>query len=132
MNFSYSKLTFLTRNPLFLLETHFFLTRNSLFLLETHFFLNSKLTFLTRNSIYLLELTTQLKVNHGSDSDVEVWSFDRAINEVFRLLPQELCPKTTQEQTPVKPLSGIKHLCDSIFSITPIKDGRKHNKINTK
>ena len=50
LTFSYSKLTFLTRNSLFLLETHFsyskltFLTRNSLFLLETHFSY-SKLTF---------------------------------------------------------------------------------------
>ena len=41
--FSYSKLTFLTRNSLSLLETRFpyskltFYTRNSLFLLETHF-----------------------------------------------------------------------------------------------
>ena len=60
---SYSKLTFLTRNSLFLLEIHFsysklaFLTRNSLFLLETHFSY-SKLTFLTRNSrnsLFLLE-----------------------------------------------------------------------------
>ena len=57
---SYSKLTFLTRNSLFLHETHFsysklaFLTRNSLFLLETHFSY-SKLAFLTRNSLFLLE-----------------------------------------------------------------------------
>ena len=57
---SYSKLTFLTRNSLFLLETHFpyskltFLSRNSLFLLETHFSY-SKLAFLTRNSLFLLE-----------------------------------------------------------------------------
>ena len=57
---SYSKLTFLTRNSLFLLETHVsyskltFLTRNSLFLLETHFSY-SKLAFLTRNSLFLLE-----------------------------------------------------------------------------
>ena len=71
---SYSKLTFLTRNSLFLIETHFsysklaffllethfsysklaFLTRNSLFLLETRFSY-SKLTFLTRNSLFLLE-----------------------------------------------------------------------------
>ena len=58
---SYSKLTFLTRNSLFLLETHFsysklafFFTRNSLFLLETRFSY-SKLTFLTRNSLFLLE-----------------------------------------------------------------------------
>ena len=59
-HFSYSKLTFLTRNSLFLLKTHFsysklaFLTRNSLFLLETHFSY-SKLTFLTQNSLFLLE-----------------------------------------------------------------------------
>ena len=48
----------------------------------------------------------------GSDSESEVWSFDRAINEVFRLLPQELCPKTPQEQTPIKPLSRIEHLME--------------------
>ena len=52
--FTYSKLTFLTRNSLFLLETHFFLTQNSFFLLETHFSY-SKLAFLTRNSLFLLE-----------------------------------------------------------------------------
>ena len=57
---SYSKFTFLTRNSLFLHETHFynsklaFLTRNSLSLLETHFSY-SKLAFLTRNSLSLLE-----------------------------------------------------------------------------
>ena len=56
--FSYSKLTFATRNSLLLLETRFsyskltFLTRNSLFLLETRY---SKLTFLTRNSLFQLE-----------------------------------------------------------------------------
>ena len=49
----------------------------------------------------------------GSDSEAEVWSFDRAINEVFRLLLSELRPKTTQEKTPVKPLSGIEHLLES-------------------
>ena len=42
----------------------------------------------------------------GCDSEAKVWSFDRAINEVFRLLHPELYPKTTQEKTPVKPLSG--------------------------
>ena len=53
---------FLTRNSLFLLETHFsysklaFLTRKSLFLLGTHFSY-SKLAFLTRNSLFLPELT---------------------------------------------------------------------------
>ena len=49
----------------------------------------------------------------GSDSEAEVWSFDRAINEVYRLLPQELCSKPPQEQAPVKPLSGIEHLMES-------------------
>ena len=39
-HFSYSKLTFLTRNLHFLLETHFF---------------NSEFTFLTRNSLSLLD-----------------------------------------------------------------------------
>ena len=43
----------------------------------------------------------------------EVWSFDRAINEVFRLLPPELCPKTQQDQAPLKPLSGIEQLMES-------------------
>ena len=59
----------------------------------------------------------------GSDSESEIWSFNRAINEVFRLLPQELCHKTPQEQTPVKPLSGIEQLMDSIIGASPIKVG---------
>ena len=46
----------------------------------------------------------------GSDS--ETWSFDRAINEVFRLLWQELCPKPIEENTPAKPMSGIEHLME--------------------
>ena len=29
----------------------------------------------------------------AKDSEAELWWFDRAINEVFRLLPQELFPK---------------------------------------
>ena len=37
-------------------------------------------------------------------------SFNRAINEVFRLLPEELCPKLTEENNPTKPLSDIKEL----------------------
>ena len=49
----------------------------------------------------------------GSETDSETWSFDRAINEVFRLLPQELCPKQTEENTPTKPLSGIEHLMEN-------------------
>ena len=47
-----------------------------------------------------------------SETETEIWSFDRAINEVFRLLPAELCPKTQQEQAPSKPLSGIEHLME--------------------
>ena len=49
----------------------------------------------------------------GSESKQEIWSFDRAINEVFRLLPQELCPRPTKEHTPAKPHSGIEHLMES-------------------
>ena len=40
------------------------------------------------------ENVVQPAKDSGSDSESELWSFDRAINEVFRLLPQELCPKT--------------------------------------
>ena len=58
----------------------------------------------------------------GSESEQEIWSFDRAINEVFRLLPQGLCPRPTEEHTSAKPLSGIEHLmgvaCVSIISAT--------------
>ena len=48
-----------------------------------------------------------------SETETEIWSFDRAIHEVFRLLPAELCPKTQQDQAPAKPLSGIEHLMES-------------------
>ena len=54
----------------------------------------------------------QLK-DSGSESDSETWSFGRAINKVFRLLPQELRPRPTEENTPAKPLSGIKHLIEN-------------------
>ena len=53
----------------------------------------------------------QLK-DSGSESDSETWSFDRVINEVLRLLPQELCPRQIEETTPAKPLSGIEHLME--------------------
>ena len=49
----------------------------------------------------------------GSESDSETWSFDRVINEVFRLLHEELCPKPKEENTPTKPLSGIEHLMEN-------------------
>ena len=67
-----------------------------------------------------INITPQLTENvllgtkvSGSDSEAEVWSLDKAINEVFRLLPPELCPKTTQEKTPSKPQLGIEHLMES-------------------
>ena len=49
---------------------------------------------------------------------METWSFDRTINEVFRLLPPELCPRPTEEHTPAKPLSGIEHLME--LHVTPL------------
>ena len=52
----------------------------------------------------------------GSESVSETWSFDRAINEVFRLLPQELCPRLTEENTHTKPLLGIEHLMENRVS----------------
>ena len=56
-----------------------------------------------------------LQTNKESDSETEteIRSFDHAINEVFRLLPAELRPKTQQDQAPSKPLSGIEHLMES-------------------
>ena len=55
------------------------------------------------------------RTNKESDleTETEIWSFDRAINEVFKLLPPELYPKTQQDQAPSKPLSGIEHLMES-------------------
>ena len=55
----------------------------------------------------------QQQKDSGSDLDAEIWSFDRAVNEVFRLLPQELCPRPTPENTPNRPLSGIEHLMEN-------------------
>ena len=56
---------------------------------------------------------TQQNKESDSETESEVWSFDCAINEVFRLLPPELCPKTQQDQAPLKPLSGIEQLMES-------------------
>ena len=39
--------------------------------------------------------------------------FYKAINEVFRLLPEELCLKPLEDHTPSKPLSGIEQLMES-------------------
>ena len=53
-----------------------------------------------------------------SDSELETWFFDRAMNEVFRFLPAELCPRPTEEHIPAKPLSGTEHLMES--QMTPV------------
>ena len=51
---------------------------------------------------------TQQNKESDLETESEVWSFDCVINEVFRLLPPELCPKIQQDQAPLKPLSGIR------------------------
>ena len=58
------------------------------------------------------ENVLQATKDTGSDSEAELWSFDRAINEVFRFLPKEVCPKAQQEQTPAKHLLGIEQLME--------------------
>ena len=42
-------------------------------------------------NIHSDNVVQQMSKDSGSDSDTEAWSFDKAINEVFRLLPQEMC-----------------------------------------
>ena len=59
---------------------------------------------------YVIQCSTK---DSGSETEMETWSFDRAINEVFRLLPLELCPSPSEEHTQAKPLSGIEHLMES-------------------
>ena len=79
---------------------------------------------------------TQQNKESDSETESEVWSFDRAINEVFRLLPPELCPKTQQDQAPLKPLSGIEQLMELLVqAITcppTIQISTKYNKIYSK
>ena len=58
-------------------------------------------------------MVQQISKNSGSESEIEALSFDKAINEVFRLLPQELCPKPSEEHISAKPLSGIEQLMES-------------------
>ena len=62
----------------------------------------------------------QTNKESDSETETEIWSFDCAINEVFRLLPAELCPKTQQDQAPAKPLSGIEHLMESHSTPLPV------------
>ena len=49
--------------------------------------------------------------NSGSDSEIENWSFDRAIK--FSGFCLRRCPRPTKDHAPAKPLSGIKHLMES-------------------
>ena len=44
----------------------------------------------------------------GSDNEMENWSFDRAINEVLGF-----CPRSTEQHTSARPLSGIAQLMES-------------------
>ena len=55
----------------------------------------------------------QLSKDSGSESEQETWSFDKAINEVFRLLPEEMCPRPSEDHTPSRPPSGIEQLVES-------------------
>ena len=55
----------------------------------------------------------QLSKDSGLESQKETWSFDKAINEVFRLLPEEMCPKPSEDHTPSRPVSGIDQLMES-------------------
>ena len=44
-------------------------------------------------NIHSDNVVQQMSKDSVSESKAETLSFDKAINEVFRLLPQELCPK---------------------------------------
>ena len=56
----------------------------------------------------------QLSKDSGSESKQETWSFDKAINEVFRLLlPEEMCLRPSEDHTPSRPLSRIEQLMES-------------------
>ena len=46
---------------------------------------------------YVIQRSTK---DSGSETEMETWSFDRAIKEVFRLLPPELCPRPSEEHIP--------------------------------
>ena len=73
----------------------------------------------------------QINKESNSETEAEIWSFDRAINEVFRLFPAELCPKTQQDQAPAKPHSGIEHLMASRSTpllVLPPLSSEKHVK----
>ena len=56
----------------------------------------------------------QVSKDSGSYSEQESWSFDKNINEVFRLLPEEMCPRPSEDYTPSKPLLRIELLMESL------------------
>ena len=64
-------------------------------------------------NIHSDNVVQQMSKDSGSESEIEALSFDKAINEVFRLLPQELCLKPSEEHTPAKPITGIEQLMES-------------------
>ena len=64
-------------------------------------------------NIHSNNVVQQFSKDSGSEPEIETWSFDKAINGVFRLLPEELCQKSSEDHTPSKPLSGIKQLMES-------------------
>ena len=41
----------------------------------------------------------QVSKDSGSESEQETWSFDKTINEVFRLLQEEMCPRPSEDHT---------------------------------
>ena len=64
-------------------------------------------------NIHSENVVQQISKDSGSEPETEVWSFNKAINEVFRLLPEKLCQKPSEDHTPSKPQSGIEQLMES-------------------
>ena len=76
----------------------------------------------------------QLSKVTGSELEAETWSFHRTRNEVFRLLPQELRPKTTEKnyyENTVRnwALNGVSRY--SIISSSAVKTSGKYHKVYT-
>ena len=69
----------------------------------------------------------QLLKDSALESVQEIWSFEKAINEIFRLIMKEMCLKLSEDHTPSRPLSGIKQLMES--SSTPLQVLPKSNLI---
>ena len=54
-------------------------------------------------SLHFDNSVRQASNDSGSDSEQESWSFDKAINDVFILLPEEMCPRPSEDHTLSKP-----------------------------